>query len=185
MEKKTQYKEVIQVIYMKFNNNLDVSAIREIDIIFDDKVASTSQLNNCACILIKPHAIQQGNAGKIIDILLEEGFEISALEQYNLDKPTAEEFFDVYKDVLPEYTPMVEHVITGPVIAMEVRQENVVQALRNLVGPHDPQIAQQLRPNTIRAKFGIDRVLNVVHCTDLPEDGVLECEYFFSILKKK
>jgi len=31
-----------------------------------------------------------------------------------------------------------------------------------------------LRPNTIRAKFGIDRVKNAVHCTDLSEDGILE-----------
>eukprot|EP00826_Nyctotherus_ovalis_P050187 TRINITY_DN612_c0_g2_i6.p1 TRINITY_DN612_c0_g2~~TRINITY_DN612_c0_g2_i6.p1 ORF type:complete len:148 (-),score=67.87 TRINITY_DN612_c0_g2_i6:152-574(-) len=117
--------------------------------------------------------------------VLEEGFEISALEMYKLNKTTAEEFFDVYKEVLPEYTPIVEHIITGPVVVMEVRQENVVQALRNLVGPNDPEIARQLRPNTIRAKFGADRVHNAVHCTDLPEDGVLECEYFFSILKKK
>eukprot|EP00826_Nyctotherus_ovalis_P050189 TRINITY_DN612_c0_g2_i8.p1 TRINITY_DN612_c0_g2~~TRINITY_DN612_c0_g2_i8.p1 ORF type:complete len:117 (-),score=49.59 TRINITY_DN612_c0_g2_i8:268-597(-) len=82
--------------------------------------------------------------------VLEEGFEISALEMYKLNKTTAEEFFDVYKEVLPEYTPIVEHIITGPVVVMEVRQENVVQALRNLVGPNDPEIARQLRPNTIR-----------------------------------
>ena len=34
-----------------------------------------------------------------------------------------------------------------------------------------------------RAKFGIDRVKNAVHCTDLPEDGTIECEYFFNILQ--
>lgn len=124
--------------------------MREIEIMFAENVPSTALLTNCSCLVIKPHTIQQGNAGKIIDILLEEGFEISALEQFNLNKPTSEEFFEVYKGVLPEYTPMVEHVITGPVIALEIRQENVVQALRNLVGPHDPEIAKQLRPNTIR-----------------------------------
>jgi hypothetical protein len=35
-----------------------------------------------------------------------------------------------------------------------------------------------------RAKFGQDRVRNAVHCTDLPEDGVLECKYFFDILQQ-
>ena len=35
-----------------------------------------------------------------------------------------------------------------------------------------------------RAKFGYDRVRNVVHCTDMPEDGALECQYFFSSLQK-
>lgn len=35
-----------------------------------------------------------------------------------------------------------------------------------------------------RAKFGLDRVRNAVHCTDLQEDGVIECEYFFNILQE-
>lgn len=34
------------------------------------------------------------------------------------------------------------------------------------------------------AKFGFDRVKNAVHCTDLPEDGVLEVKYFFESLQK-
>jgi nucleoside-diphosphate kinase len=45
----------------------------------------------------------------------------------------------------------------------------------------DPEIAKNLRPNTIRAKFGHTRLVNAVHCSDLPEDGALEVEYFFSI----
>jgi hypothetical protein len=31
-----------------------------------------------------------------------------------------------------------------------------------------------LRPSTLRAKFGKTKVQNAVHCTDLPEDGLLE-----------
>ena len=51
---------------------------------------------------------------------------------------------------------------------------NVVKTFREMVGPSDPEIAKYLRPDTIRAKFGFDRVRNAVHCTDLPEDGVIE-----------
>ena len=64
---------------------------------------------------------------------------------------------------------------------MEIRQENAVKSFRELCGPVDPEIAKNLRPNTIRARFGTDRIRNAIHCTDLPEDGVLESEYFFSI----
>jgi hypothetical protein len=42
--------------------------------------------------------------------------------------------------------------------------------------------AKELYPDTIRAIFGQDRVRNAIHCTDLPKDGVIECEYFFKIL---
>lgn len=55
-------------------------------------------------------------------------------------------------------------------------------SFRQFVGPNDPEIAKHLRADSLRAKFGLDKVKNVVHCTDLAEDGVLECEYFFKIL---
>ena len=32
-----------------------------------------------------------------------------------------EEYFEVYKGVLPEFLPMIEHMTTGPCIALEVR----------------------------------------------------------------
>jgi len=65
---------------------------------------------------------------------------------------------------------------------MEIRQEDSVAGLRKLVGPHDPYEAKQLNPQSLRATYGVNRVMNAVHCTDLAEDGPLECEYFFTIL---
>ena len=107
------------------------------------------------------------------------------MEMFTLDRPSAEEFLEVYKQVLPEFVPMSEHMTTGPIIVMEIRQENVVKELRKLVGPLDPEIAKNLRPGSLRAKYGIDRVKNAIHCTDLEEDGVMECEYFFSLIQQR
>jgi nucleoside-diphosphate kinase len=78
-------------------------------------------MNNCSLCIIKPHIIKEGMAGKVIDAILAEGFEISAMEMFYLDRPTAENFFDVYKGVLAEYNPMLEHISSGPIIAMEIR----------------------------------------------------------------
>lgn len=36
------------------------------------------------------------------------------------------------------------------------------------------EIARHLRPGTLRAVFGKNKIQNAVHCTDLPEDGLLE-----------
>lgn len=36
------------------------------------------------------------------------------------------------------------------------------------------EIARHLYPTTLRALYGKTKVRNAVHCTDLPEDGVLE-----------
>lgn len=36
------------------------------------------------------------------------------------------------------------------------------------------EIARHLRPATLRALYGKNKVQNGVHCTDLPDDGILE-----------
>jgi nucleoside-diphosphate kinase len=59
-----------------------------------------------------------------------------------------------------------------------------VGAFRQLVGPRDPELGRVLRPNTLRARFGVSRVRNSIHCTDLAEDGPLEASYFFSVLQQ-
>lgn len=154
---------------------------KEAGIFFGKQFNPTATFNNCTCAIIKPHVVKQGLAGQMIDMILEEGFEISSMQMFSLDKPTAEEFFEVYKGVLPEFVGMIESMTCGPCIVMEIRQENVVKAFREFCGPMDPEIAKSLRPRTLRAKFGESRAANAIHCTDLQEDGVLEVEYFFSI----
>lgn len=111
---------------------------------------TTAVLNNCSLCLIKPHILADGQLGQVIDMILQAGFEISAMELFNPSRPVIEEFMDVYKGVLPEYLPLIEHLSNGPLIALEVRQENAVKTFRDLCGPHDPEIAKHLKPNTIR-----------------------------------
>ena len=68
-------------------------------------------------------------------------------------------------------------------VALEICGEQSVEKVRAFVGPFDPEVARHIRPQTLRARFGVDKLRNAVHCTDLPEDGVLEAEYVFQILK--
>ena len=55
--------------------------------------------------------------------------------------------------------------------------------LRKFCGHYDPDEARLRDPNSLRALLGEDKIRNGVHCTDLIEDGVLECEYFFIIMQ--
>jgi nucleoside-diphosphate kinase len=163
------------------------SARREIDFFFAGEpttrpMKTTAVLNNCTLCIIKPHIIRDGLLGQVIDSILAEGFEISAMEMFYLSRAVIEEFYSVYKGVLPEYLPVIEHLSNGPSVMLEVRQESAVESFRSFVGPHDPEIAKYLKPDSLRAKFGHDKVKNAIHCTDMAEDGVLECEYFFNIL---
>ncbi|XP_015330563.1 nucleoside diphosphate kinase 7 isoform X3 [Bos indicus x Bos taurus] len=69
---------------------------------------------------------------------------------------------------------MVTEMYSGPCVAMEIQQTNPTMTFREFCGPADPEIARHLRPGTLRAIFGKTKIQNAVHCTDLPEDGLLE-----------
>lgn len=147
---------------------------------------NTAKLTNCTCCIIKPHAVQEKLAGHIIEDIQKAGFIISAIQQFHVDPVNAEEFLEVYKGVLAEYGAMVGELQSGPCIVMEITHKDtdcdIHMDFRKLCGPMDPDIARQVRPDTLRAKYGKTKVQNAVHCSDLPEDGPLEVEYFFKIL---
>lgn len=149
------------------------------------KVEPVMDGNTTLCI-VKPHAVKEGKAGAIIDAILGADLRITAMKLFHLERENSEEFFEVYKGVVPEYVQMCLQLVSGPCIAMEVLgktdNSNSYQELRSLCGPVDPDIARQIRPQTLRARFGVNKIQNAVHCTDLEEDTQLEVEFFFKIL---
>ena len=66
---------------------------------------------------------------------------------------------------------------------LKINANSTFNEFRDFVGPKDPEIARYIRPQTLRAKYGADRVQNAVHCTDLQEDGHLESQFFFQIVR--
>ena len=68
-------------------------------------------------------------------------------------------------------------------VLLQVRGQNAVNAFRETAGPWEVDMAKELRPNSIRGKFGENGARTGVHCTDLPEDGPLESGYFFELLQ--
>ena len=61
----------------------------------------------------------------------------------------------------------------------------ICTACRETAGPWDVDIAKEIRPQSIRGKFGENNVRSAVHCTDLPTDGVSDCEYCFRIMQQQ
>ncbi|XP_037764707.1 nucleoside diphosphate kinase 7 isoform X6 [Chelonia mydas] len=162
------------------------SAAQELELFFPSSggrgPANSAKFTDCTCCIIKPHAVNEGLTGKIINAILDGGFEISALQLFNMERANVEEFYEIYKGVVAEYTEMVTELCSGPCIALEIRQLDPQKVFRDFCGPSDPEIARHLRPGTLRAIFGKNKIQNAVHCTDLPEDGLLEVQYFFKIL---
>lgn len=160
-------------------------AVRQLALVFGENsvVQPSPAFENSTLVLIKPHAVSGGAAGKIIDSIVQKGFRLGAIQSFTLDTASATEFLEVYKGVVAEYPAMVAALTAGTSIALEVVGDaDVHAAIREFAGPTDPEIARHLRPTSLRARFGKDRVLNGVHVTDLPDDSPLEVDYFFKIL---
>lgn len=160
------------------------AAEREANFFFGPKQRrkNTAKLCDSTLGIVKPHAISSGQTGRILREISSAGLEITAVQLHNIEKANSQEFYEIYKGVVAEYNQMVEELSSGPCIALEVSGTNAHQLFRELVGPSDPEVARNLRPHTLRAKFGQDKIKNALHCTDLPDDSTLEVEYFFKIL---
>nr|XP_040133833.1 nucleoside diphosphate kinase 7 isoform X5 [Ictidomys tridecemlineatus] len=162
------------------------SAAREMELFFPSSggcgPANTAKFTSCTCCIIKPHAVSEGLLGKILMAIRDACFEISAIQMFNMDRVNVEEFYEVYKGVVTEYNEMVTELYSGPCVAMEIQQNNSTKTFREFCGPADPEIARHLRPGTLRAIFGKTKIQNAVHCTDLPEDGLLEVNNMGDIL---
>jgi len=145
--------------------------------------------------LIKPHSLR--DTPSIIADLIKEGFAITAITTKKLTITEAKEFYEIYQGVVAEYMLMIEQLMAGSSIILQIdcgvdvdngNDDQMINSnktfveFREFVGPKDPQIAKHIRPSSLRAKYGIDRVQNAIHCTDLQQDGQLENEFFFKMI---
>lgn len=137
----------------------------------------------CTLCIIKPHAIKSMISGNIIQSITEAGFKISALLGLTFTYQMCEEMFDVYKTIYPTYSQSLEEISSGMSLCVLISGDvEVVEQFRNFTGPLNPELGRTLRPLSLRAVYGKDNILNAVHCTDLADDGELECKYIFSAL---
>ncbi|CEF99690.1 Nucleoside diphosphate kinase [Ostreococcus tauri] len=150
------------------------------------RVASST---NSSLVVIKPSGM--AHLGEIIDVLIEKrGFDLVQVRTAMLTRAEAESFYAVYVDVLPkeDVKMMVDELSGGACVALQVTRvespETLVDDVREIVGPRDPEVARALRPDSLRARFGVDKSQNAVHCVDLPEDGPLEVDFFFNLKRR-
>ena len=149
--------------------------------IFPGKVlmAKYKTSSKTTCCVIKPHILKNGRTGEVIQEILDCGFKINAAQIFHLDRDRAAEFYEAYEK-LKEYNFMLNEMISGPCLALEI--DASVDDFRASVGPFDADTAKKLYPNSMRAKFARNNIQNALHCTDLEGERVNELSYFFDIL---
>jgi nucleoside-diphosphate kinase len=129
--------------------------------------------------IIKPDAVQNGYAGKIIAHIQDAGFRILGMKLTQISLPQAQKFYEVHKE-RGFYGELVEFMSSGPSVVLALEADNAVQKWRDTIGATDPAEAGE---GTIRKLYAENKGRNAVHGSDSDENAAIEIAFFFSGLE--
>jgi nucleoside-diphosphate kinase len=130
-------------------------------------------------ILVKPDGVQRGLVGEVISRIESKGYSIDALRMLTADRELLEQHYAEHVGKV-FYEPLVEFMMSGPIVAIVASGNRVIEGFRSLAGVTDPTVAA---PGTIRGDLARDQgtkvVQNIVHGSDSPESAAREIKIFF------
>lgn len=130
-------------------------------------------------ILVKPDGVRRGLVGEVISRIETKGYVIDALRMLQADAALLEKHYAEHVGK-PFYEPLVEFMMSGPIVAIVASGNRVIEGFRSLAGVTDPTVAA---PGTIRGDLARDQgtkvMQNLVHGSDSPESAAREIEIFF------
>jgi nucleoside-diphosphate kinase len=130
-------------------------------------------------ILFKPDAIAKSIVGTVLARFEEAGFRIRGMKTMRLSDELLNEHYAHIAD-LPFFPEILAFMQESPVIALALEGEDVINRVRDLLGPTDSKAAD---PGTIRGDFGFkdgdSKMRNVCHASDGPESAAAELKRFF------
>src|SRR5947209_9543315 len=126
-------------------------------------------------ILVKPDAFARNLTGEIIARFERKGLRLVALEQIVMERSLAQQHYAEHEGK-PFFEELVTFITSGPLVAMVLEGESVVQAARQVIGATNPLEAS---PGSIRGDLAISVGQNMVHGSDSPESGQREVALFF------
>lgn len=130
-------------------------------------------------ILVKPDGVRRGLVGEVISRIETKGYAIDALRMLQADEALLAQHYAEHVGK-PFYDPLVEFMMSGPIVAIVASGNRVIEGFRSLAGATDPTVAA---PGTIRGDLARDQgtkvIQNLVHGSDSPESAAREIQIFF------
>jgi nucleoside-diphosphate kinase len=126
--------------------------------------------------IIKPDAVQRRLAGRIVQRIEEEGFQIRAMRRVQLSQAEAEGFYAVHRQ-RPFFGSLTGFMSSGPSVVMVLEAPDAIKKWRTLMGATDPAKADA---GTLRKEFAESIERNATHGSDAPETAAYEIGYFFA-----
>lgn len=126
--------------------------------------------------IIKPDAVKRNLIGAILTRFEQNGFKIIASKMVRLTREQAEGFYAEHQGK-EFFAPLVDYMMSSPIVVSVLEKENAVKDYRTLIGTTNPETAEE---GTIRKDFALSQRENSVHGSDSIENANREIAYFFT-----
>lgn len=126
-------------------------------------------------IIFKPDCMAKHLVGVVLGRFEAAGFQVIGCKMARLTPEVLREHY-AHVASKPFYPDIETFMRSRPVIMMALQGNDVVQRVRDLLGPTDSRKAAK---GTIRGDFGTDMMTNVVHASDSEENAQAELTRFF------
>ena len=131
-------------------------------------------------ILVKPDGVRRNLIGEVIRRVETKGYNVVAFKMVQADRSILAAHYAEHEGK-PFYEPLVEFMMSGPVVAIIAEGNRVIEGFRKLAGATDPTVAE---PGTIRGDLaraqGTKVVQNIVHGSDSVESATREIGIWFA-----
>jgi len=126
-------------------------------------------------VLVKGDGVRRRLVGEIIRRIEARGLDIADMKLMDVGRELAELHYVEHSEKL-FFEELVEFITATPVVAMRIRGEGAIMAMRTLMGATNPAEAA---PGTIRGDLALSMPDNLVHGSDSPESAERELGLFF------
>lgn len=126
-------------------------------------------------IIIKSDGVKRGLIGSIIKRIEDKGFEIAQAKLCSPNRELLEMHYEEHKGK-PYFENLIEYMLEGPIMVMNVKGKDVISILRLMIGDKDPLKAL---PGTIRGDYAFSVTKNIIHGLDSRENAEREISIWF------
>ncbi len=127
-------------------------------------------------VMVKPDGVKRGLASSIMARFEAKGYTICGAKLMQMSEDLAKTHYAEHKE-RPFFGELVSFITSGPVFAMVLEGEGVIEEARKMIGKTDPKEAA---PGTIRGDYAILKSENIIHGSDSPESAKREISLFFN-----
>lgn len=125
--------------------------------------------------MLKPGVLQRRIVGDVLSRLERKGLNIIGLKVMTIPPLLAATHYAEHQGK-SFYDPLIEYIISGPVVAMCIEGDEAIQLVRRICGP--TAVCESL-PGTIRGDYCMHTNHNIIHASDSPESAERELKLFF------